>query len=153
MFLQETYEIEDLWYYNTNTYSTTSTTLNIPLPSTPFSIEYIVKQGNTNNSVPYMDIGNSSNDRMLIGQYAKAGANGLIIYKSTSTTHAYGTNTTPNQENTIWFSYDGSNYNYKLNNGTVMTIPDASVTLAKLIHIEPCGTTSNYLKNIKVKAL
>ena len=153
VFLQETYALQDLWYYNPNTYSTSSTQLNITLPSTPFTLEYTLKQGATNNGVPYLDIGNASNNRMLVGQYARAGGNGLIIYKSSSTTHTYSTNPTTNQDNTVWFKADGSKYYYKLNDGVVMEVADAGITLSKIIHIEAGGSSSNYIKNIKVKAL
>ena len=149
--LQETYELEDLWYYNTNTYSTTTTQLNVTLPSVPFTLEYIIKQTDTSKSVPYLDIGDASNNRILVGQYARAGSNGLIIYKSSSTTHAYGTNTTVNADNTVWFKADGTKYYYKLNNGSVMEVNDANVTLSKLIHVE--SGAGGTLKNIKVKAL
>ena len=153
VFLQETYALQDLWYYNPNTYSTSSTQLNITLPSTPFTLEYTLKQGATGSSVPYLDIGNASNNRMLVGQYARAGGNGLIIYKSSSTTHSYSTNPTTNQDNIVWFKADGSKYYYKLNDGVVMEVADAGITLSKIIHIEACASSSNYIKNIKVKAL
>ena len=152
MFLQETYSLEDCSYYRTTSYTNSTTTLNIPLPS-HFTLEYALKQVQTNGAVPYLDIGDSTNNRMLVGQYARAGANGLIIYKSSSTTHAYGTNPTVNADNTIWFKYDGTKYYYKLNDGTVMEVADADVTLTKLIHVQGGDGTSNYLKNIKIKPL
>ena len=153
MLVSETYAIEDCHYYNDNTYSTSSVTLNVPLPNNSFSLEYLIKQGATNSGMPYLDIGDSSSDRMLVGQYARAGGNGLIIYKPSSTTYAYGTNPTTNQENTIYFTYDGTNYSYSLNNGTALVVSDKGVTLSKLIHIEGGGSSSNYLKNIKIKPL
>ena len=152
MFSSETYSLEDCTYYKTTQYTTSSVTLNIPLPS-HFSLEYVLKQGATNSGMPYLDIGDSSSDRMLVGQYARAGGNGLIIYKPSSTTYAYGTNPTTNQENTIYFTYDGTNYSYSLNNGTALVVTDKGVTLSKLIHIEGGGSSSNYLKNIKIKPL
>ena len=155
--LQETFVIEDCWYYNATEYgpdgagNMSSVQLNQNLPSVPFTFEYMVKQTNTNYSVPYLDIGDSSSNRMLIGQYARAGTNGLIVYKSSSTTHAYSTNPTINEYNTIWFKADGTKYYYKLNNGSVMEVNDANVTLSKIIHIE--SGRGGYVKNIKVKAL
>ena len=146
----KTYAIEDCSYYNTTSYGAASVTFNVPLPS-HFTLEYVIKQNNANTSAPYIDIGDSTNNRMLIGQYARAGTNGLIIYKSTSTNHAYSTNTSVGQENTIWFKYDGTKYYYKLNNGPVMEVADAEVTLTKLIHKESSG--EGYLKNIKIKPL
>ena len=146
----ETITIEDCTYYNTNSYSDPGHTFNVALP-THFTLEYVLKQTNSNYSAPYVDIGDSTNNRMLVGQYARAGANGLVIYKSSSTTHTYSTNPTLNQENTIWFKYDGTKYYYKLNNGTVMEVADANVTLTKLIHSETAS--GGYLKNIKIKPL
>lgn len=90
---------------------------------------------------------------MLVGQYARAGGNGLIIYKSTQTTHAYSTNITTGVEHTIWFKYDGTKYYYKVDSGTVMEVADAGVTLSKLIHQEESATSNNYIRNVKVKSL
>lgn len=159
--LQEIFVIEDCWYYDTNTYNKAtypdgngymrSVTLDKTLPSVPFTLEFIIKQTDTSSSVPYLDIGASTNNRMLVGQYARAGGNGLIVYKSSSTTHAYGTNPTVNTDNTIWFKADGTKYYYKLNNGSVMEVTDANVTLSKLIHIE--SGNGGTLSNIKVKPL
>ena len=152
MILLETYAIEDCSYYSPTTHTTSSSTLNIPLPS-HFTLEYAIKQADASSSVPYLDIGYSSSNRMLVGQYARAGGNGLIVYKSSSTTHAYSTTVIANVEHTIWFKYDGTKYYYKLDNGTVMEVADANVTLSKLIHVEGAGYGQNYLKNIKIKLL
>ena len=150
IFLQETFVIEDDFYYNLNVYSTSSATLNIPLPST-FELEYVIKQTNSNASVPYLDIGDSSNNRMLVGQYTRAGANGIITYTGTQDSYPYSSNPTLNQDNTFHFKYDGTNYVYWLNDGTPMTISDKEILLSKLIHIE--SGAGGTLKNIKVKAL
>ena len=142
--------MEDCTYYNATQYTNPGETFNIPLPS-HFSLEYILKQTNSNSSVPYLDIGDSTNNRMLVGQYARAGSNGLIVYKSSSTNYAYGSNPTLNQENSIHFTYDGTDYTYWLNDLTPMTVSDKGVTLSKLIHVEP--GVGGYLKNIKIKPL
>ena len=150
MFVSEICSVEDCTYYNTTEYTTSPVTLNIPLPS-HFSLEYVLKQTDSSKSVPYLDIGDSTNNRMLVGQYARAGGNGLIVYKSSSTTYAYSTNPTVNQENTAHFTYDGTDYTYWLNSLTPMTVSDKGVTLTKLIHIE--NGAGGYLKNIKIKPL
>ena len=142
--------IEDCTYYNPTQYSTSNQTLNVPLP-THFTLEYLIKQTNTNASVPYLDIGDSSNNRILVGQYARAGTNGIIIYGSSTTNHPYSSNPIVNQENSIYFKYDGTKYYYALNDGAIMEIADANVTLTKLIHVE--GGDGGYLKNIKIKAI
>ena len=100
--------------------------------------------------MPYLDIGASTNNRMLVGQYARTGGNGLIVYKSSSTTYAYSTNINLNQNNIIHFEYSGTEYKYSLNNGTVMTVQDKDVTMTKLIHIEGGGSSQNILKNIRI---
>ena len=149
--VSETYSLEDCTYYNP-TQSSGTKTFNVPLPST-FTLTYILKQGASNYSSPYLDIGDSTNNRMLVGQYARAGGNGLIVYKTSSTTYAYSTNIPTNQENIISFTYDGTNYSYSLNNGTPLVVEDKGVTLTKLIHQEGATTQSNYIKNIKIKPL
>ena len=148
--LTKTYSLEDCLYYKTTQYTTSSVTLNIPLPS-HFSLEYVIKQTDSNKSVPYLDIGASSNNRILVGQYAKAGTNGLITYTGSQTNYPYSSNPTVNQDNTVHFTYDGTDYNYWLNSLTPMTVPDKGITLSKLIHIE--GGQGAYLKNIKIKPL
>ena len=151
MNLQEIFVIEDCTYYNPNQVSG-SRTFNVSLPST-FTLEYVLKQGNSSYSSPYIDIGDSTNNRMLIGQYTRAGLNGLIVYKSSSTNYQYSTNIPVGQENLISFSYDGTDYTYSLNNGTPMVVSDKGITLSKLMHQEGANTTSNYIKDIKIKPL
>ena len=148
--VSETYSLEDCTYYNTTVYTTSPATLNIPLPS-HFSLEYVLKQTDSSKSVPYLDIGDSTNNRMLVGQYARAGTNGLITYTGSQTNYPYSSNPTFNQENTINFTYDGTDYTYWLNDLTPMTVSDKGVTLSKLIHIE--GGYGGYLKDIKIKPL
>ena len=143
--------VEDCTYYSTTQYSTSSVTLNINLPSAPFSLEYVLKQTNSNASVPYIDIGASSNNRMLVGQYARAGTNGLITYTGTQTNYPYTSNPTLNQDNSVHFTYDGSDYKYWLNDLSPMTVSDKGITLSKIIHSE--SGSGGYIKNIKVKPL
>ena len=87
---------------------------------------------------------------MLIGQYARAGTNGIIVYKSSSTNYPHSQLTTLNVDNTIKFVYDGTQYKYSLN-GNEMTVADQNITLSNLIHVE--GETGGTLRNIKIKLL
>ena len=151
--LQETYSIEDCWYYNSNVLKEyTQIPLNVSLPST-FHLSYLLQQDSSRSySAPYLVIGENSNSRLLIGQYAKAGTNGIIAYKPSSTNFPFGTNTlvAPN-ENLIEFEYGGGNYTYSLN-GSSMTVTNQNISLDKLLYVE----TSNevcYIKNIKIKPL
>ena len=153
MNVSEIYAIEDCTYYSTTRHTRTPVTFNVPLPNGAFEVQYNSFQASSSASVPYIDIGDSTNNRMLIGQYARAGGNGLIVYKSSSTTHAYSQNIVTNQENTIVFKYTGTGYEYSLNNGTAMTVADAGVTLTKLIHVESVNSDVNYIENIKIKPL
>lgn len=149
--LSDPYTVEDCTYYSTTQYSTSSVSLNISLPSAPFSLEYVIKQTNSNASVPYIDIGASSNNRMLVGQYARAGANGLITYTGSQTNYPYTSNPILNQDNIVHFIYDGSDYTYWLNDLSPMTVSDKGVSLSKIIHVE--SGSGGSLRNIKVKSL
>ena len=149
--LSDPYTVEDCTYYSTTQYSTSSVSLNISLPSAPFSLEYVIKQTNSSASVPYIDIGASSNNRMLVGQYARAGANGLITYTGSQTNYPYTSNPILNQDNIVHFIYDGSDYTYWLNDLSPMTVSDKGVSLSKIIHVESGAGGS--LRNIKVKSL
>ena len=100
-----------------------------------------------------MDIGASSNNRILVGQYKADGTNGLIVYKSTSTQYAHNDKTALSPTvNKIKFHYNGGDYTYTLNN-VDKTVSNQSITLSKLIHIEGGSSSSNILRNIKIKAL
>ena len=124
---------------------------NISLP-THFHLSYeMVQDSNRSYSAPYLTIGENSTNRLLVGQYAKAGGNGLIVYPSV-TAIPFGTNTvvSPNI-NLIEFKYTGGDYTYILNNSST-TFNNQNISLDKLLYME----TSNevcYIQKIKIKPL
>lgn len=146
MNLQETYEVHDYWYYNNNTYSTSSATLNIALPE-HFQLEYDITPTTRSYSAPYLDIGSASNNRALIDQYARAGTNGIITYTGSPSNHPHSDLTILNSVNAIKFIYTGGDYIYSLNDVS-MTVANANITFSKIIHIE--GGGGGRLTNIKV---
>ncbi|MBP3226103.1 MAG: hypothetical protein J6M08_04180 [Methanobrevibacter sp.] len=120
--------------------------MNIALPS-HFQLEYDLTPTTRNNPAPYLDIGSASNNRALVGQYARAGTNGLITYTGSQTNHPHSSLTTLNSVNAIKFSYTGGDYTYSLNN-VPMTVANANISFDKLIHIE--GGSGGRLTNIRV---
>ena len=87
---------------------------------------------------------------MLIGQFARAGGNGLIIYQTSSTTYALPNISTLNAVNHYEFTYDGSNYTID-RNGENMTIQSKGIHFDKIIHVE--GGPGGTLTNIRVHKL
>ena len=147
--VSETYSLTDYWYYNPNTYSTSSATLNVALPS-HFQLEYDVTPTTRNASAPYLDIGSGTNNRALVGQYARTGTNGVITYTGSQTNHPHSNVTTLDTVNNIKFVYNGGDYTYSLNDNP-MTVSNANISFSKIIHIESGGGGS--LTNIRVTKL
>ena len=148
--LEDTVEILDLFYYNSNTYSTNSVNLNVNLPTGAFKLEYDSTPTSRDSSCPYLDIGRSSNDRLLVGQYARAGGNGIIIYQTSSTIHGLPNNSSLNAVNHYTFIYGGSNYKID-RDGENLTVTSTGVHFDKIIHVE--GGGGGTLTNIKVHKL
>ena len=101
-------------------------------------------------SAPYLDIGRSTNDRLLIGQYARGGANGLILYNVSSGVYPLPSNTILNAWNHFTFSYDGTDYKID-RDGENITVSGTGIHFDKIIHIE--RGNGGKLKNIKVHKL
>lgn len=152
MFLTKTFAIEDCHYYNNTVYQNTTTpvTLDKTLPNGAFTLEYDAMQTTRDNSASYLDIGRSSNDRILVGQWARAGANGLILYTGSQANHPLPNNTTLNVWNHFTFTYDGSDYKID-RDGENITVTGVGIHLDKIIHIE--NGYAGKIKNIKVKPL
>ena len=148
--VSKTYDIEDCTYYSTTTHSTTHYDFNVSLPNGAFTISYLLNPTNRSISAPYITIGDSDNDRMLVGQYARAGTNGLIIYKGSQTNLPHDSLTTLNADNLISFTYDGTDYIYSLN-GVSKTFSNYNVTLNKLLHYQ--ADYGGTIRNIKIKPL
>lgn len=148
-FSSETYTIHDYWYYNSTTYSTSSATLNVTLPS-HFQLEYDVTPTTRNASAPYLDIGSGTNNRALVGQYARAGTNGVITYTGSQANHPHSNVTTLDTVNSIKFVYTGGDYTYSLND-VPMTVANVNISFSKIIHIESGAGGS--LTNIRVTKL
>jgi hypothetical protein len=150
--LQETYSLEDCSYYNATLYNSTSnTTLNVPLPNGAFTLEYdSIPTTRSTGSTPYLDIGSGTNNRILIGQYARAGTCGIITYTGTQTNYPLPSVSELNTVNHYTFTYDGSNYKID-RNGENITVNGVGITFTKIIHIE--GGSGGSLQYIKVKPL
>jgi hypothetical protein len=75
--LQETYAIEDCWYYSTTEYTGTSvSTLDISLPST-FSVDFDIKPTSRSSASSYVEIGASTTNCLVVGQITSGGVNGI----------------------------------------------------------------------------
>jgi hypothetical protein len=97
-----------------------------------------------------LDIGSGTNNRILIGQYARAGTCGIITYTGTQTNYPLPSVSELNTVNHYTFTYDGSNYKID-RNGENITVNGVGITFTKIIHIE--GGSGGSLQYIKVKPL
>lgn len=152
LFPIETYSLEDCYYYNSTLYNSVSnTSLNVTLPSGAFKLEYdSITTTRSSGSTPYLDIGRGTNDRLLIGQYARSGTCGLILYTGTQTNKPLPSVSELNTVNHYTFTYDGSDYTID-RNGESMTVTGVGIHFDKIIHIE--GGSGGSLQYIKVKPL
>ena len=148
--LTETYTIEDCLYYNTTTYTTSDANLNVTLPNGAFTVEYDSIPYNRNASAPYLTIGRDTNDRILIGQYARAGTNGLILYTESQTNKPLPNNSTLNTINHYTFTYNGTDYTID-RDGENMTVTGVGIHLDKILIV--MGGDGGELENIKLKPL
>lgn len=125
--------------------------MDVPLPNVPFKVEYDGLQITRDNSASYIDVGRSSNDRILIGQWIRTGLNGIICYTSSGqTNHQLPSNTSLNTWHHFTFTYDGTDYKID-RDGESLNITGVGIHLDKIIHIERGG--GGKLKNIRVKPL
>ena len=150
--LQEIYEVQDCWYYNTTEYSSNSpTTLNISLPST-YTVDFDIKPTSRSSASSYVEIGTNTNNCLVIGQITSGGVSGIWVRtnNSYSSTNPVTSNTVLNDWNSVHFEFDGTTCTYTLNGETV-TCSKPSYDLATLLRVYP--QSNNHLKNIKVKAL
>ena len=123
--------------------------MNVALPNY-FQLEYDITPTSRSASAPYLDIGSGTNNRALVGQYARAGTNGVITYTGSQTNHPHSDLTILNEVNTIKFVYTGGDYTYSLNDSP-MTVANANISFSKIIHIE--GGRGGSLTNIRVTKL
>ena len=150
--LIQTYAIEDCHYYNDTVYQNTTTPVQLDktLPNGAFTVEYDGLQTTRDNSASYLLISRGTNDRILIGQYARAGTNGIILYTGSQANHPLPNNTTLNAWNHFTFTYDGSDYKID-RDGENITVTGVGIHLDKVLSVE--NGYAGKLKNIKVKPL
>lgn len=146
------YTLEDCTFYDTTSYSTNAQSFNIPLPSN-FSLQFDFKTTSRDYSSPYLLVGADNTHKILLGQYARAGGNGLITYNgSTSgTTHNLSTSQL-NIDITFLFTYDGNKYSITDGTNSIDVTAISGISLTKLLSNSD-GGSGGTIKNIKIKPL
>lgn len=151
MFLQETFAIEDLVFYDTTDYSSQHT-FNVSLPS-KFSIEFDVKPTSRTNASAFVGIGTSTTNELIVGQMTSVGGTGARNRTNNSyiTQQSFTATSTLNEYNHFKLVFDGSDWTAYYGNETLTNSKPSAYDLSKLVE---CYPTSNcHLKNIKIKAL
>ena len=159
--LEETVAIEDCWTYDTNKY-TSSTTLNIDLPTSAFKISYYMHRTNgTNNSQGYSYITLINNNYDLL-----FGATGSIqgstflgrVTGSSTWSIQYGTTVFPNDtEIFVEYVFDNNTHTvtlYNANDNTVIstaTFTNSNYNPTKLTVVDV--GSYNKAEKIKIKKI
>lgn len=147
--LQETYEILDANYYNPNSITST-TTLNVPLPSGDWELSFKVKRPSNSGNTSYIQLNNDSRIVSLIGQVGGAGNNQIRCYSSSSKFNDYAISNTPlNSEVTLKVVKNGSNFTYSMGESSTSITCTQSFAILKEAHTDG----GNYIKELLIKAL
>ena len=162
--LQETFVVEDLWWYKPTVDSdftrTTSGseyvyTLNNPvaLPSAPFEIKFTTTRQSTSNGVVYFSIGDT-NTWYDIGALRNKGS--LSIRKvignlsnSSLLADQNSNNVIPLAETENTYTYNGSKHTVTSGSTTLTANETTTISYFRIVTVNPNCT----LKEIKVKAL
>ena len=143
MVLQETYEIEDCYKYDTTAHNTNAT-LNYNLPS-EFELQFTIYSVSTvSGNTCYLRFNNSNT--IFIG---KATSSNRKVYFNDGSDHYLGSTIPESTDYTLTLTYEDGVAT--LTDG-VNTLPLSIASLTSIYNVN-IGRQDNYIKNIKIKAL
>ena len=143
MVLQETYEIEDCYKYDTTAHNTNAT-LNYSLPS-EFELQFTIYSVSTvSGNTCYLRFNNSNT--IFIG---KATSSNRKVYFNDGSDHYLGSTIPESTDYTLTLTYEDGVAT--LTDG-VNTLPLSIASLTSIYNVN-IGRQDNYIKNIKIKAL
>ena len=147
--LQERYELEDCWKYDSTVHTSVST-VDIALPS-DFELSFKVRRTSSSGNSSYLEIGGNTGNTALIGQIGGSGISQLRLYasegSSSYTNTDLGNNSSGTDTTYIW-TKNGSNHTIKMNDTTKTTTNSLTHSKIRMIRV-----TNNQLKELKIKAL
>lgn len=149
--LEDTVEIDDLFYYNSTNYTSTQTN-SIQLPTGDFEISFEIKPTTRSTSYANVNIGTNDNNRIMIGQAGSDGSLFLQIKKNSNILISQATSTKAPTTNysLVKYSYvNGLHTFIGLNNETI-TYTDSTADRSIIFKIDIAG---NNLKNLKIHKL
>ena len=142
--------MEDCTYYHETAFTST-TDVNIPLPSN-FEITFYTRRTSSTGNSAYLEIGGNTGNTALCGQIGGSGMSRTRIYNSEGSTqyNDHSSTDTPISTDALhtWVK-NGNNNSYKTQNVTPTTWTD-SITHSK---IRKLSITSNRIAQLKVKPL
>ena len=143
MVLQETYEIEDCYKYDTTAHNTNAT-LNYSLPS-EFELQFTIYSVSTaSGNTCYLRFNNSNT--IFIGKATSSNRN---VYFNDGSDHYLGSTIPESTDYTLTLTYEDGVAT--LTDG-VNTLPLSIASLTSIYNVN-IGRQDNYIKNIKIKAL
>ena len=143
MVLQETYEIEDCYKYDTTAHNTNAT-LNYSLPS-EFELQFTIYSVSTaSGNTCYLRFNNSNT--IFIGKATSSNRN---VYFNDGSDHYLGSTIPASTDYTLTLTYEDGVAT--LTDG-VNTLPLSIASLTSIYNVN-IGRQDNYIKNIKIKAL
>ena len=149
--LEDTIEIDDLFYYNSQ--SITSTTiLSIPDFPTNFKANFKIKRARSGSSGAWLEIGSDGNNCILLGCLSSDGDIGIFIKKnSTYITQESSAKELINRnvETLIEYSLNNGVHTITANN-TSVTVTDTNITARNYIR---AFILSNMVKELKIHEL
>ena len=149
LLLKETRSIKDYWYCKTETY-TTSTTVDIPLPSS-FELTFKVHRVQTTQNSAYLEIGGNTGNTAICGQIGGVGVSRVRLYSNEGSSQYtdMSVNDNPLDKDALYvWVKNGSDNTFSMNDSSVSFTN--SLTHSK---IRKVAVTNNTLKELKIKSL
>jgi len=149
--LESTVEIEDLFYYNPNSI-TSSTVLDIPDFPQNFQATFKVKNPETTGATAWLVVGKDTNTHLFAGQVGYSGTMGIYVRVNGSyeTSQVQDHVLARNTDNLITFT--SNNNVHSVNYGNV-TKTVTSSTITSREYVATSIGSGNYIKDLKIHEL
>ena len=148
IFLTQTYGIQDCWYYNSGTISST-TVLTLPTISSPFELSFKNVRASKGNS--WVEIGTDASNNIFTGQVSGSGAFGLYERINGSYAHNSTQGTFPTNSETQVVMTLSNNTLTSVKGSDTLTFSNISITGGTYCRVYLAD--GNSIKQLKIKPL